>query len=124
MDRNAFFDAYYKSVQEELFIEVKINITTASMYIYNLYYLLSKIYYYRNTNQLHAKMVLIVPDLPESYWKDRWFPGINKVIFNLQKTFAPAIKNNLLEIVPIEITQYDLDIINKEIEAEEGGSGE
>lgn len=124
MDRNAIFDAYYKSVQEELFIEVKINFTPASMNMYNLYYLLSKIYYYRKANQLHAKMVLIVPNLPESYWKDRWYSGISKVISNLQETFTPAIKNNLLEIVPIEITQSDLDIINKEIEKQEKGSGE
>lgn len=124
MDRNVIFDAYYKSVQEELFIEIKINFTPASINMYNLYYLLSKIYYYRKANQLHAKMVLIVPELPESYWKDRWFPGISKVISNLQETFAPAIKNNLLEIVTIEITQSDLDMINKEIEKQEKGSGE
>lgn len=123
MDRNAIFDAYYKSVQEELFIEVKINFTPVSMNMYNLYYLLSKIYYYRKANQLHAKMVLIIPELPESYRKDRWFSDISKVISNLQETFAPAIKNNLLEIVPIEITKSDLDVINKEIKQEKG-SGE
>lgn len=124
MDRNAIFDAYYKSVQEELFIEIKINFTPASMNMYNLYYLLSKVYYYRKANQLHAKLALIVPNLPESYWKDRWHSGASKMISNLQETFAPAIKNNLLEIVPIEITQNDLDIINKELETEERGSGE
>lgn len=124
MDRNAIFDAYYKSVQEELFIEIKINFTPASMNMYNLYYLLSKVYYYRKANQLHAKVALIVPNLPESYWKDRWHPDASKMISNLQETFAPAIKNNLLEIVPIEITQNDLDIINKELETEERGSGE
>ena len=123
MDRNAIFDAYYKSVQEELFIEIKINFTPVSMNMYNLYYLLSKIYYYRKANQLHAKMVLIIPELPESYRKDRWFSDISKVISNLQETFAPAIKNNLLEIVPIEITKSDLDVINKEIKQEKG-SGE
>lgn len=124
MDRNAIFDAYYKSVQEELFIEIRINFSSASMSMYNLYYLLSKVYYYRKANQLHAKVALIIPNLPESYWKDRWHSDASKIISNLQETFAPAIKNNLLEIVPIEITQNDLDIINKELEAEERGSGE
>ncbi len=124
MDRNAIFDAYYKSLQEELFIEVKINFAPVSMNMYNLYYLLSKVYYYRKANQLHAKVVLILPNPPESYWKDRWYSSISKVISNLQETFAPAIKNNLLEIVPIEITQGDLDTINKEIEAQERGSGD
>ena len=112
------------SLQEELFIEVKINFAPVSMNMYNLYYLLSKVYYYRKANQLHAKVVLILPNLPESYWKDRWYSSISKVISNLQETFAPAIKNNLLEIVPIEITQGDLDTINKEIEAQERGSGD
>ena len=104
--------------------EVKINFAPVSMNMYNLYYLLSKVYYYRKANQLHAKVVLILPNLPESYWKDRWYSSISKVISNLQETFAPAIKNNLLEIVPIEITQGDLDTINKEIEAQERGSGD
>ena len=35
MDRNAIFDAYYKSLQEELFIEVKINFAPVSMNMYN-----------------------------------------------------------------------------------------
>ena len=122
MDRNAVFDAYYKSVQEEIFIEVKLNFNTVSM-MYNLYYLLSKVYYYRQANQLHAKMALIVPILPESYGKERWHPEACKVITKLQETFAPAIKNNLLEIVPIEITQTDLDLIAKELETEERSSG-
>lgn len=120
MDRNAFFDAYYKSVQEELFIEIKINFTPASMNMYNLYYLLSKVYYYRKANQLHAKMALIVPNLPKSYWKDQGNFDASKIISNFQETFAPAIMNNLLEIIPIEITQNDLDIINKELETEKG----
>lgn len=123
MDKNAIFDAYYKSTQEELFIEIKINFTLASVNMYNLYYLLSKVYYYRKANQLHAKVVLIVPNLPESYWNDRWHSDASNIISNLQKPFAPAIMNNLLEIVPIEITQNDLDIINKELETEERGSG-
>ena len=124
MDRNAIFDAYYKSVQEELFIEIRTNFTPVSMSMYNLYYLLSKVYYYRKANQLHAKVALIIPNFPEYYWRDQVYSDASKIISNLQETFAPAIKNNLLEIVPIEITQSDLDMINKEIEKQEKGSRE
>lgn len=121
MDRNAIFDAYYKSVQEELFIEIKINFTPLSMnmYMYNLYYLLSKVYYYRKANQLHAKVALIVPNFPKSYWKNQENHYASKIITNFKETFAPAIKNNLLEIIQIEITQKDLNLINKELEIEE-----
>lgn len=121
MDRNAIFDAYYKSVQEELFIEIKINFTPLSMnmYMYNLYYLLSKVYYYRKANQLHAKVALIVPNFPKSYWKNQENHYASKIIPNFKETFAPAIKNNLLEIIQIEITQKDLNLINKELEIEE-----
>lgn len=120
MEQNVIFDAYYKSLQEEAFIEVRINFIPDFRAIYNLYYLLSKIYYYGKANQLHTKMVLIVANLPESYWNNKGYPGISKVIFKLQETFAPAIKNNLLEIVPIEITPRDLDKIMKEFETQEG----
>ena len=119
MDKNAIFDAYYKSVQEELFIEIKINLALGSMIMYNLYYLLSKVYYYKKTNKLNAKVVLIIPNLPESYWKGQVSFNAYKNIYKLQETFAPAIKNNLLKIIPIEITQNDLDKINKELEVEE-----
>lgn len=120
MEQNVIFDAYYKSLQEEVFIEVRINFIPDFRAIYSLYYLLSKIYYYGKANQLHTKMVLIVANLPESYWNNKGYPGISKVIFKLQETFAPAIKNSLLEIVPIEITPRDLDKIMKEFETQEG----
>ena len=120
MEQNIIFDAYYKSLQEEVFIEVRINFIPDFRAIYNLYYLLSKIYHYGKANQLHTEMVLIVANLPESYWNKKGYPGISRVISKLQETFAPAIKNNLLEIVPIEITQRDLDKIMKEFETQEG----
>lgn len=117
MDRNAIFDAYYKSLNEELFIEI--SSFRSPLNLYNLYYLLSKVYSYRRENQLHAKVALIIPILPESYWKSKRAFDVNKNISNLQKTFAPAIKNDLLEIVSIEITQNDLDIINEKLNKEE-----
>lgn len=35
---------------------------------------------------------------------------------NLQKTFTPAIRNQLLEIIPMEITDDDITRIRKEVE--------
>lgn len=124
MERNAIFDAYYKSLQEELFIEVKVNFRPASMNMYNLYYLLSKIDYYRKANQLNAKMILILADLPESYRTVKHHFDKNEMISNIQETFAPAIKNNLLEIVQIELTENDLNLINSKNENQEIGSGD
>lgn len=119
MDKNIIFDAYYKTVQEELFIEVKIMFSLISINIFSIYYLISRVYYYRKANQSHARVILIIPRFPESYWKKQSYPRTGRTIDKLQETFAPAIKNNILEIVSIEITQEDLDAMNKEIEIEE-----
>lgn len=122
MDRNAVFDGYYKSLQEELFVEIKFAGTVSGMNLYNLYYLLSKIYYYSKANQLRAKMVLIIPNLPESYPNLPESYGRNRLpynarqVANIQKYFAPAIKSDLLEIANIEITEQDLEAINQKSE--------
>lgn len=115
MDRNIIFDAYYKSIQEEFFIEIKIELS--SMFFYNLYYYLSKVLYYRKANQLQAKVILLLPILPESYWQGRIYRGKERMIRSVQETFAPAIKNNLLEIIPVEVSEEEeeLDAIRKGI---------
>lgn len=88
--------------------------------MYYLYHMLSKIYYYRNTTQQQARLVLLAVQLPGSYYPGYAATSTSELaarrLATLQKTFAPAIRNQLLEIVPIEITDDDITRIRKEVE--------
>ena len=117
MEQNIIFDAYYRSPQGEQFIDVAMGSNFGS--VYRLYHILSKIYYYRNTTRQQAKLVLLVAQLPESYYSNRTSYMINAMterrLADLQKTFAPAIRNHLLEIIPMEITDDDISRIHGEL---------
>lgn len=118
MEQNIIFDAYYRSPQGEQFIEV---VTGSGMgnNMYRLYHVLSKIYYYRNATRQQAKLVILAAQLPESYYSNHTSYIINAMterrLADLQKTFAPAIRNRLLEIIPIEITDDDIDRIKSDL---------
>lgn len=120
MEQNIIFDAYCRSPLGEQFIEISTASRAGSLDMYYLYHMLSKIYYYRNTTQQQAKLVLLAAQLPESYYSNHTSYMINAMterrLANLQKTFTPAIRNQLLEIIPMEITDDDITRIRKEVE--------
>lgn len=120
MEQNIIFDGYYRSPLGEQFIEVSTSFRMMSMDMLRLYHMLSKVYYYRNATQQQAKLVLLTVQLPESYSpgyaSDSPGEATARRLAALQKTFAPAIRNQLLEIVPIEITDDDITRIRKEVE--------
>lgn len=120
MEQNIIFDGYYRSPLGEQFIEISTASRAGSLDMYYLYHMLSKIYYYRNTTQQQAKLVLLAAQLPESYYSNHTSYMINAMterrLANLQKTFTPAIRNQLLEIIPMEITDDDISRIRKEVE--------
>ena len=105
MNRNIVFDAYYKTINEEFFIEV----TTPSTFyhqIYTLYHTLSKIYFYTTAKQHKAKLIVIIPILPESTRRQLQYHGSNKTIIeHLENAFKPAINKGLLEFLKLEITE-------------------
>lgn len=120
MEQNIIFDAYCRSPLGEQFIEMFMASRAGSLDMYYLYHMLSKIYYYRNTTQQQARLVLLAVQLPESYSPGYTAASPSEIaarrLATLQKTFAPAIRKHLLEIVPIEITDDDITRIRKEVE--------
>lgn len=120
MEQNIIFDGYYRSPLGEQFIEVSTSFRMMSMDMLRLYHMLSKVYYYRNATQQQAKLVLLTVQLPESYSpgyaSDSPGEATARRLAALQKTFAPAIRNQLLEIIPMEITDDDISRIRKEVE--------
>ena len=110
MEKNIIFDAYVKTVESEVFIEVKVNYDVY-IWLYNLYYLISKVYHYGKANNVNAKLVLVLPNLPDSYSNGKHETGLQR----LYNTFAPAIKNGLLEIKVFDVNEEELEIIRNQI---------
>ena len=107
MNRNIVFDAYYKTINEEFFIEVTM---PSSVYhqIYTLYHTLSKIYYYTTAKQHRSKLIVIIPILPESTRRQLQYHGANQAIIeHLEKAFNPAINKGLLEFLKLEISEEE-----------------
>lgn len=107
MNRNIVFDAYYKTINEEFFIEVTM---PSSVYhqIYTLYHTLSKIYFYTTAKQHKAKLIVIIPILPESTRSQLQYHGSNKpIIEHLKNAFKPAINKGLLEFLKLEISEEE-----------------
>lgn len=115
--RNVIFDAYTKRSLDELFIEVKAQYPSG-LGTDQLYYILSQINRYTSNNKTNAKLVIIIPKLTEE-GMFKIFGRKNKDAERDGKIFRerymPAIKNGLLEIAEIEITDDELDEINKEL---------
>ena len=115
MERNVIFDAYYKEPwDEEVFVEMCMSYSSPSM-LDRFYHLLSKVYHYRTVKKLRAKLVLIVPEISETNAVDLSLGGRETSKERFFKYFAPAIKNNLLEIVELDVSDADIEKIKKEI---------
>lgn len=112
MERNIVFDAYVKTIDEELFIETKVNYDSIII-SYNLYYLISKVYYYGRANHSKSKVIFVVPNLPEQYFNGR--SSFRNNVQRLYEIFAPAIKNDLLEIRSFDISEQELNNIQEEV---------
>ena len=111
MDRNMVFDAYYRTIQCEYFIEIKSG-SVSPNYYYMLYHLLSKIYHYRVSKQKQAKLLFVLPIISEKSKARLYmhsYPG--QSIERLKELFSPAIKNDLLELVQIEVSDEEVNDI-------------
>lgn len=111
--RNVIFDAYTKRTLDELFIEIKSRYPSGYG-TDQLYHMLSLISRYSRNNKANAKLVIIIPKLTEA--------GMLKVFGRkieaderdkraFQEKYMPAIKNGLLEIAEIEITDDELAML-------------
>ncbi|MDF3005320.1 MAG: hypothetical protein K0S22_1792 [Oscillospiraceae bacterium] len=118
MDRNIVFDAYVKRPLDEVFLQVRYN--TLSIYMdFKLYYMISKIYHYSKANKTQAKMVLIIPKLPQTCHEELFGDSMinrnpEKIFERLFENYSPAIKSGLLEITEIVITEDEFKAIEND----------
>lgn len=101
------FDGYIKTIDSEIFIELKIKNRGLSQLRERLYLMLSKINYYRNVKRVNAYLYLVLILKPDELEMESL---LDKII----KEFEPAIANGLLIIREIQITKEENNIIIKE----------
>ena len=103
MERNIRFDAYFTENNYEYFIEIKSQLASYSPSIFTIYYMLNKIYFYKNATNKNAKLILILPVVDNSLLRSR--TNSEEDLENIKNMFMPAINNNLLDIKPIYINK-------------------
>ena len=118
MERNIVFDAYVKRPLDEVFLEVRYNSSNIHM-DFRLYYMISKIYHYSKANKTQAKMILIIPKLPQTCHEELFGGSMmnrnpEKILERLYENYSPAIKSGLLEITEINITEDEFKAIEND----------
>ncbi len=101
------FDGYIKTIDTEIFIEMKFKSRNLIMMRERLYLMLSKINYYRIIKRVNAYLFLVLIIKPVDEQSLAYFDWI-------KKEFEPAITNGLLRIREIEITTEEHRQIIKE----------
>lgn len=93
------FDGYIKTPEDEIFIEVKNNSNLSFIFRERLYFLLSKIYHYKQVKKSNAYLVLILINTKENEIKDR--------SNSLNRFFEPAISSSLLRIITYTLDESE-----------------
>lgn len=104
MDIKSTFDGYINTGTSEIFVIAIHDNNPSSNFNYYLYMMLSRINFYKKAKKADCKLVLVVvssSDFNESLY------SIGRVTFTLER-FQPAIRNGLLEIKKINITNEDI----------------
>lgn len=118
IDRDIIYDAYVRRPMDEIFIEVSSGLSFSPIFDFRLYFMISRVIYYSQSNKVKAKMMLLVPKFSETYinnHSEQFRHNLpNRLSQKLREIYAPAIQNDLLEIVEIEITDEEM----KQIESE------
>jgi hypothetical protein len=94
------FDGYIKTIDTEIFIEMKFSSRSVIMIRERIYLMLSKIYYYRTIKRVNAYLFLVLINRPDI----EQYPS---AIDRLKKEFEPALTNGLLRIREVEITEQE-----------------
>lgn len=102
------FDGYIKTIDTEIFIEMRIKNRSMIMLRERLYLMLSKINYYRNIKRVNAYLFLVLILRPDEEQNE-------STLDRIKKEFEPAITNGLLRIREIEITtEENQQILNEQ----------
>ncbi|MCC6550160.1 MAG: hypothetical protein IT279_08840, partial [Ignavibacteriaceae bacterium] len=101
------FDGYIKTLDTEIFIEMKpIGRINPSYIRDRVYLMLSKINYYRTIKKINAYLFLVFVAKPDDE-KNK------SMIERIYKEFEPAISNGLLEVRTVNISQQEYNSINE-----------
>lgn len=96
------FDGYIKTLDTEIFIEMKVKSRGITIMRERLYLMLSKINYYRNIKRVNAYLFLVLIFRSDEEQN-------NSAIERLIKEFEPAITNGLLRIRDLEISKEEYE---------------
>lgn len=122
VERDMVYDAYIKRPLDEIFVEVLPSGSMAVSADFRLYFMISRVYHYSQANQTKAKMVLIVPKYSDENnltKAERYRYGNSQRMNNrLAEIYAPAIKNDLLDIAEISFSNEELTEMEKQCSTE------
>jgi len=102
MDKRVIFDGYMKHDEAEVFLEARHSEMTSLMFFDRLYIMLSKINLYREAKSTNAELLLL---LVETEWTEK--SERRNLNDRLLEYFQPAIKNGLLRIERISVTEEE-----------------
>ena len=118
-EKDIVYDAYIRRPMDEIFIEISISTIPSLTFDYRLYFMISRIYYYSQVNKVKSKMILVFPKYTDSYVEKN--PGrfrsssSDDFVKRLHEMYAPAIQNELLEIVEINVTDEEMADIESKV---------
>ncbi|MFM1771938.1 MAG: hypothetical protein RLZZ71_1080 [Bacteroidota bacterium] len=102
------FDGYIKTIDTEIFIEMKIKNRSMILLRERIYLMLSKINYYRNIKRINAYLFLVLIIRPGDEEHNELY------LEKIKKEFEPAIANGLLRIREVEISIEEYQQIHNE----------
>lgn len=118
IEKDIVYDAYLKRPIDEIFIEISSYVGPHSLFDYRLYFMISRVYYYSQANKVKAKMIIVLPKYSESYLKKNSeqlrIYDHDRYVQKLKEMYAPAIQNDLLEVVEISVSDGEMEQIEKE----------
>lgn len=115
MKNEARFDALKTDGNSNTFYEVKFSPRLID-YSYQLHYMLRTIELYQEFSKCSSKLVLILPKMDKEL-ANILFPNMDTFCTpkaRISYQFEPAIRNNLLEIMEVDISKEELDKYIKE----------
>ena len=106
------YDGYINTGEREIFIEIKIGRINAMMLRDRIYVMLNKIYLYNKIKKANAHLNLILVDVDgENDDRNR----VQKNSDRLKEFFEPSILRGLLKIVPISLTEEEIEQIYEQV---------
>lgn len=118
IEKDVIYDAYVKRPMDELFIEISANMSSRILFDFRLYFMISRVFYYSQANKVKAKMILVLPKFSDAYIQKNTelmrAYDLNRAVPKIKEIYEPAIQNDLLEIVEIDISDDEIKQIEDE----------